>query len=249
MNFSSLSSNEKLAAYGAIAAIVGTLLTVVSGAGGLAGGLWLTLLLGVVMLAIVFMPQWSPQTSLPGSKGSLMLVVGGIAALGAVLGLLTLLTWFRFLGDAPLFIIGLLLGIVGGAVMGWAAWQEFQAEGGKFQLGSTAGAGGTGGSSGTGSTAAASSSAGQSPGVSGGSAADRGIGTEGGMGTGASAMPHGGASSGGTTGEPTAATTQGMGSTGSPATAAGSTSAGSTDMGGGGTSPGTGSDEGTTRNP
>jgi hypothetical protein len=245
MNFNSLSSNEKLAVYGSIAVIVGVVI-----ASFLSGLLWFSLLAGVAMLVVVFLPQMSAGTQLPGSKGSLMFLIGLVAAVPAVIVLLTMVV---HLGDLlaiwPVQTLFMLIAVAGALVMAWAGWQEFQAEGGKFQVGSTAGAGGTGGSSGTGSTAAASSSAGQSPGVGGGSAADRGIGTEGGMGTGASAMPHGGASSGGTTGEPTAATTQGMGSTGSPATAAGSTSAGSTDMGGGGTSTGTGSDEGTTRNP
>ena len=139
MNFSTLSSNEKLAAYGAIAAIIGTLLTVFGGLGG-AGGLWLTLLLAIAMLVIVFLPQFSPQTSLPGSKGSLMLIVGGIAALGAVFALLALFTVFAFIASFPLYVIGLLVGIIGGLLMGWAGWQEFQAEGGQFRVG---GGGGT----------------------------------------------------------------------------------------------------------
>lgn len=136
MDFSKLSANERLGAYGAIAAIVGTIVAQIGGAFG-AGGLWLTLLLGIAMLAIVFLPQWSPQTALPGSKGSLMLIVGGIAALGAILGLLGFLSVVAFLGEVPLLVIGLLVGIIGGLLMGWAGWQEFQAEGGKFQLGSS----------------------------------------------------------------------------------------------------------------
>lgn len=129
MDFSRLGPNEKLGTYGAIAGILG----------GLFGGQWLILILGVLMLLIVFLPQWSPQTALPGSKGSLMVLVGGIAALGSLFGLFVLLTFFSafalFAGFLGLFTIGLLVGIVGGFVMGWAGWQEFQAEGGKFQIG------------------------------------------------------------------------------------------------------------------
>jgi hypothetical protein len=138
MDFSRLGANERLAAYGAIASIVGGILTIFGYAGG-AGGLWLTFLLAIAMLAIVFMPQWSPQTTLPGSKGSLMLVVGGIAALGALLGLFALLGFLALLAAfAGFFLIpllGLIIEIVGGFMMGWAGWKEFQAEGGKFQLG------------------------------------------------------------------------------------------------------------------
>jgi hypothetical protein len=129
MDFSKLDQNEKLATYGAIAGIVG----------GILGGQWLILILGALMLAVVFLPQWSPQTTLPGSKGSLMLVVGGLAALGSLFGLLVLLTIFSALafvaGFLGLYWIGLLVSVIGGFVMGWAGWKEFQAEGGKFQIG------------------------------------------------------------------------------------------------------------------
>ena len=73
-----------------------------------------------------------------------MLVLGGIAGIIMVLGLLTILGllgyYFQF---AALNAIFFLIGVAGGIVMAWAGWQAFQAEGGKFQMGS-----GTGGSSG-----------------------------------------------------------------------------------------------------
>ena len=133
MDFSRLDANEKLATYGAILSIVGAILATI---GFSIGALWLDLILGVAMIVIVFLPQWSPQTSLPGSKGSLMLIVGGIAAIGALLGLISILGALGFFAlYGGLWFIGLLIGIVGGLMMGWAGWQEFQAEGGKFQLG------------------------------------------------------------------------------------------------------------------
>ncbi|HET8776323.1 MAG TPA: hypothetical protein VFN76_01565 [Candidatus Limnocylindria bacterium] len=135
MDFSKLGQNEKLATYGAIAAIVGAVLAA-AGTFGFGVG-WLGLLLALAMLAIVFLPQLSPGTNLPGSKGSLMLVVGGIAAVFAVLGLLSGFGLLGLLSFSPLFVIGWLLNVIGGLMMGWAGWQEFQAEGGKFQLGSS----------------------------------------------------------------------------------------------------------------
>jgi hypothetical protein len=135
MDLSKLDQNERLAVYGAIASIVGPILATV-GFGFSVG--WLTLLLAVGMLAIVFLPQWSPRASLPGSKGSLMLVVGGIAAVTAALALLGSIGSLGFFGADFLFIIGWLIGIAGGLLMGWAGWQAFQAEGGKFQLGKAA---------------------------------------------------------------------------------------------------------------
>ncbi|TMB50097.1 MAG: hypothetical protein E6J50_06510 [Chloroflexi bacterium] len=141
MDFSKLNGNERLAVYGAAASIVGAILAQIGSIYG-AGGLWLSFILALAMIAIVFLPQLSPQTTLPGSKGSLMLIVGGIAAVGALLGLLAILgalALFALYGG--LWFVGIVIGIVGGLVMGWAGWQEFQAEGGKFQIGSGPGAG------------------------------------------------------------------------------------------------------------
>jgi hypothetical protein len=135
VNFGKLNSNEKLAVYGAIASVVGPILATVGFGFGVG---WLTLILALAMLAIVFMPQLSPQTQLPGSKGSLMLVVGGIAAVSAALALLSSLGWLGLFGANIVWVLGWLIGIAGGLLMGWAGWQEFQAEGGKFQIGTAA---------------------------------------------------------------------------------------------------------------
>lgn len=129
MNFSSLSSNEKLAVYGSVAVIIGGLV-------GFYGVGLIAVLAAIGMLAIVFMPQMSPSTKLPGSKGSLMLLAGGVA--GVVL-LLSLLVYsgvlFAFAGFGSILF---LVAVIGGLVMAWAGWQEFQSEGGKFVLGNPA---------------------------------------------------------------------------------------------------------------
>jgi hypothetical protein len=133
MDWSKLDQNDKLAVYGAVAGIVGPILASVGYGFGVG---WLTLLLSLAMLAIVFMPQISPQTTLPGSKGSLMVLVGGIAGVSALLALLAGFGLMAFFGGVG--IVGWLIGIAGGLLMGWAGWQAFQAEGGKFRLGTTA---------------------------------------------------------------------------------------------------------------
>jgi len=131
MNFSSLSSNEKLAAYGAIAAIVGVLI-----ASFLAGLAWVTLLAGIAMLVVVFLPQISSGTQLPGKKGSIMFLVGLIGGIAAALALLTTVTQLgAYLETWAVQTLFLLIGVAGGLVMAWAGWQQFQAEGGSFQLG------------------------------------------------------------------------------------------------------------------
>ena len=130
MDFSKLSANEKLATYGAVAAIVGSILSLATGTGSFG------LLTGIVMLVIIFLPQFSPSTKLPGSKGSLMLIVGGVAAL---LMAYVLLSTFSFTFEGfDLSSLLFLVAVAGAIVMGWAGWQAFQAEGGKFNVGMAA---------------------------------------------------------------------------------------------------------------
>jgi hypothetical protein len=135
MDFSKLSSNEKLAVYGSVAAIIGGLV------GGLSGLIWLSILAAIGMLAVVFLPMMSPNTTLPGSKGSLLVVLGGIAGVAAVLGLLTIIadigSWFEVSAVRTIFF---LIAVAGSLVMAWIGWQEFQAEGGKFNLGTASSA-------------------------------------------------------------------------------------------------------------
>lgn len=133
MDFSKLSSNEKLAVYGAAAVIIGGL--VGFGTNGL--GI-LAVIAAIGLLAVVFLPQLSPSTTLPGSRGSLMVALGGLAAAVLVLGLLSRLSIIGFmLANAALPTLFYLIAIGGGVVMAWAGWREFQAEGGKFQIGTS----------------------------------------------------------------------------------------------------------------
>ena len=136
MDFSKLDQNEKLAVYGAAALVIAGL---ISAYGGL---MWLGILAAIAMLAVVFLPQLSPSTNLPGSKGTLMATLGFIAAAAAVI---TLLQWIQYfgalLGGAMFSTILLLVATAGAAVMAWAGWQELQKEGGRWQFGSTTGSG------------------------------------------------------------------------------------------------------------
>jgi hypothetical protein len=130
MDFSKLSKNDKLATYGAIATIVGGVIGYAYGVAGI-----LAVLAAIGVLAVVFMPQMSPTTTLPGSHGSLLLLLGGGAAVLMILALLvgSSLIFFAFGIRDLLFLIA----VAGSLVMGWAGWQAFQAEGGKFQIGTT----------------------------------------------------------------------------------------------------------------
>jgi hypothetical protein len=131
MNFSQLSSNEKMAVYASVVVVVTGIVSLVNKWGGL---IILPLLAAVVMLLVLFAPSIMPNAKLPGSKGSLMLVAGGVAA---AFWLISALTWFDWIfGHLGRFdTIQYLVGLAGSLVMGWTGWQAFQAEGGKFQMG------------------------------------------------------------------------------------------------------------------
>jgi hypothetical protein len=135
MDFSKLGQNEKLATYGALAVIVGALVGL--GAAGL--GI-IAVLAAIGMLAVVFLPQLSPSTNLPGSRGTLMLVLGAVAAVILVLGFLTVMSAIgAMLQHAFFSTLFYLVAVAGGVVMAWAGWNEFQGEGGKFQIGTATG--------------------------------------------------------------------------------------------------------------
>ena len=131
MDLSKLSQNEKLATYGSLAVIVGALVGL--GAAGLG---FLAVLAALGMLVVVFLPQMSPATQLPGSHGSLMVALGAVAAVILVLGFLAVLSALGVLLQlAFVSTLFYLLAVAGGLLMAWAGWQEFQAEGGRFQVG------------------------------------------------------------------------------------------------------------------
>lgn len=133
MDFSKLSQNEKLAVYGSVALIAG-------GVFGDSYGLTvLGLLAAIAMLAIVFLPQLSSGTTLPGSRGSLMVAIGGLAGVAMALAFLTALAG-ALLVNTDLRDLFFLVAVAGGVLMAWAGWQELQAEGGKFQIGTGASA-------------------------------------------------------------------------------------------------------------
>ena len=134
MNFNTLSSNEKLGVYGAIAVIVGMLIAS-TGLFGFGLGT-LALLAAIAMLIVIFLPQMSQGSTLPGSKGTLMLACGIIAAAVLVIALIGVL------GSIGLFLgningIFFLIAVVGSLAMAWSGWQELQSEGGSMRFGGT----------------------------------------------------------------------------------------------------------------
>ena len=134
MDLSKLSQNEKLALYGAIVVFLAGL---ISNWGGL---LWLSILAAIGAAVVIFLPQVSPTTSLPGSRGSLLAVLGIVALAGALIELLRYLGYtFDTLGRFSTLMF--LVALAGSVVMAWAGWQELQREGGKWVLGGSSSSG------------------------------------------------------------------------------------------------------------
>jgi hypothetical protein len=128
MDLSKLDESEKLALYAAIVAFLAGLL---SNWGGL---LFLSILAALGVAIVLFLPQMSPSTSLPGSRGSLLAGLGLVAFGGAAIELLRYIGYaMETLGSFSTLLF--LVALVGSAVMAWAGWQALQREGGKWQFG------------------------------------------------------------------------------------------------------------------
>jgi hypothetical protein len=131
MDFSKLGQNERLAAMASAVLVITGLFAAASYR--TYSVTWLAVIAALAMLFVVFQPQIASGVNLPGSKGSLMLVLGVVA--GAIMVLSLLLTFsfvFSLFGLPDVFY---LIAVGAGVAMAWAGWQEFQAQGGKFQLG------------------------------------------------------------------------------------------------------------------
>jgi hypothetical protein len=132
MDFSKLSASEKMAVYAAVAVVILAIYSLAYRWGGLMA---LPLIGGLGVLAVIFLPQMS-NTSLPGSRGSLLLIAGGGAALFWALNTLVWLGYiFDNLNEIDTWIY--LVGFAAALWLGWQCWQAFQSEGGAFRLGSS----------------------------------------------------------------------------------------------------------------
>jgi hypothetical protein len=71
-----------------------------------------------------------------------MVAAGALAGVAMALALLSAFA-SNILSNLDFRDIFFLIAVAGGLLMAWAGWQEFQSEGGKFQLGTTGAAAGT----------------------------------------------------------------------------------------------------------
>jgi hypothetical protein len=133
MDMAKLDSDEKLAGGAAAVVVVAGLVATLSW--GTYAVSWLGILGALAVLGIILAPQMAPQTQLPGTRGSLLVAAAGLAAVFMVLAFLVNVSFvfFRF-GIADLLFI---VAVIASVVMAWIARRIFQAEGGKFVIGSS----------------------------------------------------------------------------------------------------------------
>ena len=132
MDFSKLGQNERNAAIAAAVLVVAGL--VAAATYSVYSMTWFAVIAALGLLFVVLQPQIAAGVTLPGSKGSLMLLLGGIAGGVMLLALLVAMGLiFLNFGFADVMF---LVAVAAGLAAAWTGWQEFQSEGGKFQIGS-----------------------------------------------------------------------------------------------------------------
>jgi hypothetical protein len=121
-----LNPRERLSAWGALGIAVGWIVGLTASYG--LGGNSLALI-GAIAVVVIFYLKYAPNQTIswPAPVPTIVLVISGIVALGAVLTLLNLMS---FLGIAGGFFAGAILAslvtAIGALVMVWGAWQEYQ---------------------------------------------------------------------------------------------------------------------------
>jgi hypothetical protein len=117
-----LNANEKMVMYGAIIVVVAFLVGIVGSYG---FGSASTDLIAAIAVAVVYWLKYSPnKINWPAPVQTIVLVISGIAAIFAILGALTAVS---FLFGFGLYGISLIINAVGCAVMAWFAYKEYQA--------------------------------------------------------------------------------------------------------------------------
>jgi hypothetical protein len=117
-----LNANEKMVMYGAVLVVVAFLLGAVAGRGYLGNGSGD--LIAAIAIAVLYWLKYSPnKINWPAPVQTIVLVIAGISAIFALLGLLA---WIGFFG-LDLFGIAILVNAVGCGIMAYGAWKDYQA--------------------------------------------------------------------------------------------------------------------------
>ncbi len=121
--YNKLNANERLAAIGAVVIIVSAIVSIVAGSLGI-----VTLpLLGAIGVLVVYYFKYAPSQSITW-PAPIPLIVLGIAAVVALLAVLSALQWLGVgIFGFGLFTLAIIGTAIGAVVMAWGAWQEYQA--------------------------------------------------------------------------------------------------------------------------
>ena len=113
-----------------------TVTGVISVANGWGSILVLAVLAGIGAIGVIVAPHLAPRARLPGSKGSLLVILGAVALLSWIPSLVVWLTWIVDAPPATFDTIQFLVGFVRGddPRVGQVG-SRFSAEGGTLQLG------------------------------------------------------------------------------------------------------------------
>lgn len=125
--YNKLNAAERLVAIGAVIVIISW---IVGLAGGFGFGANTLALLGAIAVLAIYFLKYSPSQSVnwPAPIPLIVLGISAVVALVAVVGALPALSLLSGLGGFFAIAILALIGTaVGGVIMAWGAWQEYQA--------------------------------------------------------------------------------------------------------------------------
>ncbi len=118
-----LNANERLTSIGAIVVIVGFLVAL-AGSYGFGGST--IALLGAIAVLVIYFLKYSPTQSVTW-PAPVPTIVLGISAIVAILAIIGALPSLGVLGGSALYTLGAVAEAVGGVIMTWGAWQDYQA--------------------------------------------------------------------------------------------------------------------------
>jgi hypothetical protein len=118
-----LNANERLVGIGAIVVIVGYIVSV-AGSYGVVSGNTLALL-GALAVLVIYYLKYTP-TSNVNWPAPIQTIVLAISAIVAILAIIAGLPALGLIAGFGLYVLGLLATAVGGVIMAWGAWQEYQ---------------------------------------------------------------------------------------------------------------------------
>jgi len=121
MDFSKLSATDKRILIAALVVVVGGLISIVDrwGIGGIVGGL-----AGLAAAGVILQPQLAPTMKLPAPRGTVLVVLGAVAALGFIVSALQYIGYV--LEVTRIYTILFDIGLVAAIVLAYFCWLEYK---------------------------------------------------------------------------------------------------------------------------